>query len=401
MIKDYIRRKNYLEKIKPFINKDIIKVLIGQRRVGKSYLLFQIMDEIRKENAKADIIYINKESYEFDGVNDYSSLIKFIEKIGKTASKKYLFIDEVQEIDKFERALRHLQASKKYDIYCTGSNSKIMSGELATGLSGRYIEFPVYSLAYKEFLDFHKLPENDESFLKYVKFGGLPYLINLKLEDEVIYNYLQSIYNTIILKDVVQRFAVRNVDFLDRLVLCLADNIGSLVSAHKISDFLKSQKISISPNSVLNYLDNLVSSFFIFKCRREEIKGKKIFEINEKYYFGDLGLRHVLIGYKQTDINKMLENLVFNQLLYLGYKVRVGKLENKEIDFIAERENKRIYLQTAYLIADKSTEEREFGNLLSIHDAYPKYVISMDALAGGNYKGVEHINIKDFLLKFE
>jgi uncharacterized protein len=401
MIKSYIKREKYLEKLRPFARKDIIKVLIGQRRVGKSYLLFGIIYEIREKDKKANIIYINKESHEFEGINNCSALIRFVEKSSKPVKKNYLFIDEIQEIDKFEKALRHFQSSGKYDIYCTGSSAEIMSGELATGLSGRYIEIPVYSLSYKEFLEFHKLSAGDESFLKYIKFGGLPYLINLKLEDEIVYNYLQSIYNTIILKDVVKRFSIRNIDFLDRLVFYLADNIGNLVSAHKISDFLKSQKIKISPNSVLNYLDNLASSFFIFKCLRQNIKGKKVFEINEKYYFGDLGLRHTLIGYRQTDLNKILENLVFNQLKYLGYSVKIGKLENKEIDFVAERQDRTVYLQVTYLINNKKTEEREFGNLLAIPDAYPKYVVSMDALAGGSYKGIKQLNIKDFLLNFE
>jgi len=225
----------------------------------------------------------------------------------------------------------------------------------------------------------------------------LPYLVNLKLEDEQVYGYLKTIFNTIILKDVVSRFNVRNVHFLERLVEYLADGIGSLVSAKRISDFLKSQNLNISPNSILNYLNYLTGSFFIHKVKRQEIVGRKIFEINEKYYFEDLGLRHSLIGYRQTDINKIMENLVFSHLKYLGYKVTVGQIGKREIDFIAEKNDKKVYFQVTYLLTSKKVIEREFGNLMKIKDNYPKYVISMDDYSQGNLKGIKHLNIIDFL----
>lgn len=399
MVKRYIKRAIYLDKVKPFIDKDIIKVIVGQRRVGKSYLLFQIIDLIKREHPQANIIYINKELNEFDALKNYQDLLSYV-KANTKGKANYLFIDEIQEIENFEKALRSLKAEDKYDIYCTGSNANLLSGELATYLSGRYVEIKVFSLSYPEFLMFHKLEENKESFLKYIKYGGLPYLINLALNDEVIYEHLKSIYNTIILKDVVARYKIRNVSFLENLTEYLADNIGSLVSAKKISDFLKSQKIKISPNIVLDYLSFLVNAFFVLKVSRRDIQGKKIFEINDKYYFEDLGLRHALVGYRQVDINKILENLVFLHLQIAGYKVTIGQLKDKEVDFVGEKQGKKLYIQVAYLVTD-GNKEREFGNLLAIKDNHPKIVVSMDELAEeSNYQGVRHINIRNFLKDF-
>ncbi|MCD6487522.1 MAG: ATP-binding protein [Syntrophobacterales bacterium] len=398
MIKEYITRQHYLDRIRPYIGKDIIKVLTGQRRVGKSYLLFQIMDVITASDPEAQIIYINKELYEFDFIDNYESLLAYIK--GKSKGKKYhyVFIDEVQDIDQFERALRSLFAEGGYDIYCTGSNAGLLSGELATYLSGRYVEIKVFSLSYIEFLDFHKLQNNSDAFLKYIKYGGLPYLINLKLEDDIVYDYLKNIYNTILLKDIVKRHKIRNIAFLERLVIYLADNAGSLVSAKKISDFLKSQKTNISPNVVLNYLSHLESAFFVLKVRRSEIAGKKIFEIGEKYYFEDLGLRHTIIGYRQADIGRILENIVFLHLKRLGYEITVGRIGEKEIDFACERKGERLYVQVAYMIPDQKVHDREFGNLLAIRDNFTKIVVSMDEMTGGEFKGIKHMNIRNFLV---
>ena len=403
MIKKYIKRERYLKKIIPFINKNIIKVIVGQRRVGKSYLLYQIMDLIKKENKNANLIYINKELYEFESIKDSKSLLEFISKKIKIKNKQernYIFIDEIQDIKDFEKALRSLNADGNYDIYCTGSNANLFSGELSTYLSGRYIEIPVYSLSYQEFLKFHKLDNNNDSFLKFIKFGGLPYLIHLELEDYIVYDYLKNVYNTILLKDVVSRYNIRNVSFLVNLVNYLGDNVGSLVSAKKISDFLKSQKINISPNVVLDYLLYLVGSFFIYKVPRSDIQGKKIFEINDKFYFEDLGLRHSVVGYKQMDINKILENIVFLQMKYLGYQITVGQIREHEIDFICVKDHKKIYIQVAYLI-NSQNKKREFGNLLEIKDNYEKFVVSMDEMIDeeAQYKGIKYLNIRNFLLK--
>lgn len=398
MSKIYQKRSYYLKKIAPFVGVDLIKVLIGQRRVGKSYILLQLMDVIKAKDKKANIVYINKEENEFDDIANYRDLIVYVEKRAKAKVKNYLFIDEIQDIENFEKALRHLFAKKTFDLYCTGSNARLLSSEIATGLSGRYIEIPVHALSYQEFLQFQGLPSGEDSLLKYIRYGGLPFLANLKLTDEIAYGYLQSIYSTIILKDVVARFKIRNINFLNRLLEYLADNIGSLVSANRISDFLKSQKIRTTPNIVLDYLSYLTSSFIIREVNRADIKGKKIFEINEKYYWEDLGLRNSLVGYKATEIGQILENLVFLQLLRLGFKINVGQLGDKEIDFVAEKEGRKIYVQVAYLISDGATKEREFGNLLLIQDNYQKMVISMDKMIGSEYRGVEHHQIIDFLL---
>jgi hypothetical protein len=402
MIERHIKRKLYLEKIKPYIGKSIIKVIVGQRRVGKSFLLFQIMDELMARGYKKEnIVYINKERLEFDHIQDYKDLVVYVKNAEKKNKIKAIFIDEIQDISSFEKTLRHWHATGKYDIYCTGSNANLLSGELATYLSGRFMEFEVFGLSYVEFLDFHKLKSGKESLSKYIRYGGLPYLINLELTDLIAFDYLKNIYNTIVLKDIVARFNVRNLAFLEKLIEYLADNIGSLVSAKKISDFLKSQKIKISSQAVLNYLSCLTAAFVVFKVPRADIRGKKIFEINDKYYFEDLGLRHALIGYNLEDINKVLENLVYMHLRINGYKVFVGQLGEKEIDFVAQKDGVKAYFQVAYIIDNKKTHEREFGNLLEINDNYPKYVITMDEISGSEHKGVKHFYIIDFLLNFK
>lgn len=400
-MKKHIKRNHYLTKIQPFIDKNLIKVIIGQRRVGKSYFLFQIMDLIKDKITKVNIIYINKELYEFDFIQDYRDLMDFIRTKKSSTNKNYIFIDEVQDINQFEKALRSLQAEEGYDIYCTGSNAKMLSGDIATYLSGRYIEQKIFSLSYLEFLDFHKLKSSQKTLKTYIKYGGLPYLYNLKLEDTIVYDYLRNVYDTILLKDIVARHKVRNVAFLENLVKFLADNTGSILSAKKISDFLKSQRINISPNVVLNYLTHLVSAFFIFKVRRSDVTGKRIFEVGEKYYFEDLGLRHSILGYHHRDINKVLENLVFNHLTISGYDITVGKIGDKEIDFICTRNGEKLYVQVAYLISSDEVWKREFENLLSIKDNFPKIVVSMDEMTGKQYEGITHVHILEFLQNYQ
>jgi uncharacterized protein len=396
-IPSFLGRPLYMDKIAPYMGKNLIKVLVGQRRVGKSYLLYQIMAHIQKHQPRSTLIYINKELHYFASIGNSNDLLAYIKKAAGPAKKASIFIDEIQDISGFEKALRSLMAQERFDIYCTGSNAFLLAGELATYLSGRYVEIKVYGLSYPEFLVFHKLPDNNDSLLKYMKYGGLPYLINLDLEDNIVYDYLRNIYNAILYKDVVRRFRIRNVSFLERLTEYCADNVGSLVSAKKISDFLKSQKTAISPNVVLNYLSFLCAAFFILRTPRSEIKGKKVFEISEKYYFEDLGLRHSITGFQQADIGKVLENMVFLDLKTRGFDVTVGKLGDKEIDFVAEKSGEKLYVQVAYLIPDQKAHDREFGNLLSISDNYRKVVVSMDDIAEGNFKGIEHTHIRKFL----
>ena len=400
--REYIYRAAYYKQIEPYIGDNkLIKVLIGQRRVGKSYILFQLMEEIKKRNPTMEILYINKEDYAFDFIKTYSDLIAYLKLKKKSKGNTCLFIDEVQDIQSFEKALRSLQASGYYDIYCTGSNASLLSGELATYLAGRYIQIRIYSLTYPEFLQFHKLKESAESFQKYIKFGGMPHLINLRNEERIYYEYLRNIIDSIVLRDVVSRYKVRNVGFLQDLIHFLADNIGSIVSAKRISDYLKSQKINWLPKSVLEYLYYLETVFFVEKVKRTEIGGRKIFEIGDKFYFEDLGMRHTLIPFQQKDIHKVLENLVYHHLRSKQFDVFIGKQGDREIDFVAERNGEKYYIQVAYLIPDEKTHEREFGNLLKIGDNFPKMVVSMDELAGGQHKGIEHWSIRKFLTQFE
>lgn len=396
-MKAFIPRPLYLKKIAPFMNKDVIKVIIGQRRVGKGYFMYQIIDALRKERRKANIIYLNKELYEFDHIKDYRHLIQHVENHKSASGKNYILIDEVQDINQFEKALRHFQAEGGCDIYCTGSNAKMLSGDLATYLSGRYVAMKIFSLSYPEFLNFHNLQNTAEAFLHYVKYGGLPYLYNLPMEDNVVYDYLRNVYNTILLKDIVKRHRIRNVAFLESLVKFLADNTGSLLSAKRISDFLKSQKVKISPSVILNYVSYLASAFFIFKVPRAEIAGKKIFEVGDKYYFEDLGLRHTVLPHQQKDISKILENLVYTHLAISGYDITIGKLGNKEIDFVCTRNGEKLYVQVAYLIPDNRVWEREFNALLAIKDNYPKMVVTMDEAIGKQHQGITHIHIREFL----
>ena len=396
---NYIKRPLYINKIKPFIGKSLIKVLTGQRRVGKSYLLIQIRDIIQNESPDTQIIYINKELHEFSDISNSEDLFRYLKENVKENVKVALFIDEVQDIDSFEITLRDLATRGNYDIYCTGSNARFLSGELATYLSGRYIEIKVFGLSYSEYLTFHNLPDKVNSFQNYLKFGGLPYLINLDNEIQIAFEYLTSIYNTILLKDVIARFKIRNVKFLENLVAFLADNIGNIVSSKKISEYLKSQKINISTQVVIDYLGYLEASFLIFKVKRTGIEGKKIFEIGKKYFFEDTGIRNAIVGYNPNDIQKIMENIVYLHLRMAGYSVTVGVDGKKEVDFIAQKSGEKIYIQVAYMLTNQQTIEREFGNLLEIRDNFPKYVVTMDELSEtSTYKGIKRMHIKDFCL---
>lgn len=392
-------RSSYIERIKPFIGKNLIKALTGQRRVGKSYLLFQIMDEVQKNNSKAPIIYINKEDLAFSEIETYLDLNEYIQKHRSKTEKTYIFIDEIQDIKEFEKALRSLVLDENLDIYCTGSNANLLSGELASFLSGRFIEITVYSLSFVEFLDFHKLPAKKESLEKYMKYGGLPYLIHLPQNEQVIFEYLKNIYTTILYRDIVQRYAIRNVNFLEQLVLFLADNTGSLFSAKKISDFLKSQRINVAANQVQTYIEYLTNSFIINKVKRYDIKGKQVFEVGEKFYFENLGIRHGIWGYRANDRAKIIENIVYNHLVYKEYKVNVGIINPYEIDFVCEKNGEKIYIQVALTLNDEKTIEREFGNLQKIKDNYPKLVITLDEFDGNTIEGIQHQSLFEFLLK--
>ncbi len=401
-MKDLIIRPQYFSRVKPFINTSLIKVFIGQRRVGKSCLMKQIRDDIQM-NSDGNIIYIDKEDEEFNYIKTSLELSNYIN-VNSSKNKEiknYIFIDEIQEIVDFENSIRSFAAKPNYDIYISGSNSEILSGELAGRLSGRYIEISVYSLDYNEFLIFHKLSSDNDSLNKFLKYGGLPFLKHLPLEDDPAYEYLKNIFTSILYRDVISRYSIRNVNFLDRLVHFTAENIGSILNAKKISDYLKSQKTNISVNSVLDYLSYLVNCQIIIPVKRIDIKGKRTFEIGEKYYFQDLGIRNAINGYRAGDIGKIIENAVFNHLISHGYTVLTGDWQTKEIDFIATKNNEKTYIQVAYLLNDQSTIDREFGNLQNIQDNFPKLVVSMDAQTLNSINGIEHWSLINFLQNFK
>lgn len=389
-----IPRPHYYHKVAPFVGVNLIKVFTGQRRVGKSYLMLQVMESIRTTGTH--IIHIDKEKYEFDFIKNYVDLMDYVDQ--NKQEKNALFIDEIQDIDAFEKALRSLYNDPTFDIYITGSNATMLSGELATYLSGRYVEIRVHPLSYLEFLAFHQKEDSSDSFEAYLKFGGLPNLIHLPLHENVVYEYLRNVYNTILVKDVIKRNQIRNVYFLENLVNYVADNIGSIVSSKRISDYLRSQKLSISNNTVYDYLSFIENSFFIAKVNRAAIQGRKVFEIHQKYYFEDLGLRNAIVGYRPNDIHKLLENVVYNHLVINGYVVTVGVEGATEIDFVAEKNGEKLYVQVCYLLQDPNTIAREFGNLLQIPDQYPKYVVSMDTLISPNtYQGIHHLSVREFI----
>jgi predicted AAA+ superfamily ATPase len=397
--KDYIPRQTYIARIEPFIGKQIVKVLVGHRRVGKSYILYQLMALIEKANVDKNIIYINKEDISFDDIKDYKQLYDYVSSKLNPNMKNYIFIDEIQLINDFHIAVKSLALSENNDIYITGSNAQMLSADLANELGGRYIEFPIYSLSYLEFLDFHKLENNDASLEKYIHYGGLPYLIHLPMETDVVLEYLRSIYSTIILKDVVQRKNIRNTYFLEQLTKFLANNIGHLFSAKSISDFLKSQNDKSSSNQVSEYVYALTDSFLIHSVGRYDIVGRRLFERGEKYYFENMGICNVIAGYKPQDRANRLENVVFNHLLFCGYNIKVGTAAGKEIDFVCEKKGEKLYVQVTLELSREETIEREFGNLLQINDNYPKIVVSGEQSYENSYEGIKHIYIKDFLSK--
>ena len=397
---ELVSRPNYYSKVEKLLGKGILIVLTGQRRVGKSYVMKEIVQ--RKQQGDACVVYIDKEKTAFDFIQTYKDLVAYVDEHRERGKHTYILIDEVQEIEEFERGLRNYYDSPDIDIIVTGSNSDTLSSDLATLLSGRYVEIFVQGLSYGEFLVFHNLEDNDDALRKYINYGGLPGLRPMGLDDpEVVRQYLQGVYNTILVKDIVRRKKVRNVPFLENLIKYVGDNIGKPLSATNIQNYMTSNKNDVSKNLILKYLKATTEAFLVHNVARYNLHGKKLLESNDKYYFGDVGLRNYVTGGRRAnDIEKLVENLVYQHLVRLGYKVAVGQMYASEIDFVATKGDDTIYVQASYLISEETTFEREFGNLQKINDNYPKYVVSMTPfMDSSKYEGIIHIPLSEFLKK--
>lgn len=396
---DILLRQEYIDKISKYIGKDYIIVLTGQRRVGKSYTLKMIRDLKAKDTAN-NIIYIDKEKREFDSIKTYQDLNEYIEQHYQKGKMNYILVDEIQDIKEFERTIRSYRTEPDAEIIITGSNAKILSNELSTIIGGRYKEIYIQALSYKEFLQFHGLEDSDDSLAKYIQFGGLPALVKIGLDNDDAREYQKDIYHTVLLKDVIMRNNIRNTAFIENLVRFIADNIGKIISANSISKYMKSQGDSITATTVMDYTRYLAEAFMIHKVNRYDIHGKRLFESNDKFYFEDHGIRNALVGgTREGDIEKVIENIVYQHLVQLGYDVTVGQLQAGEIDFVCQKAQQRIYIQASYIIADETTRKREFGNLRAIKDNYPKYVISMTPLVTqSDDKGITHLHLRKFLM---
>lgn len=400
-------RPIYLTKIIPFIDKPIIKILTGVRRCGKSTLLKMIMNHL-KSNGVADeqIIYINKDSLEFDSIQSYINLYQFVKEKKESMREQlrlYVFIDEVQEIDEWEKSIISFFNDDWADIYLTGSNARLLSSELATRITGRYIEIQVQTLVFKEYVEFRSEKEDriDSLFEEFIRYGGFPGIHHMEFEFEIIHQYVDAIYNTVLLKDVIERNAIRDASLLDRITTFSIDNVGNPTTALSISNYLKSQRIKTAPETVLNYLKYLCDAYITHKTNRFDIKGKARLELYEKYYLSDIGFIFAKLGDSFSDISGKLENIVYLELRSRGYDVQIGKLNQLEVDFIAQKDGEKVYVQVAYLLASKQTIRREFDVLNQISDNYPKFVLSLDKYFGGNHDGICWMNLINFLLSDE
>ena len=390
-----VKRELYLSKIRRLIDLDIIKVITGVRRCGKSYMLNLIIEDLQKRGInKENIFLINFDSVKYHNIKNSNQLNDLIlELVKNTNGKIYLFFDEIQNVENWEKSIAAYKIDFDCDIYVTGSNSKLLSGELATHLTGRYIEIKMYPFSFKEFSDY-KRSNGNELFDEYLKYGGFPFIFQLNPEDKL--QYLNDLYNSIVYKDLIARYDIRDINLLERLVSYIADNIGNTFSAKSISDYLG----NVSNKTVYNYLSYLENACLISKVKREDLQGKRLLKVQEKYYIVDHGFNQALLDKKDEDWGRLLENIVYNELLRRGYEITVGKVNGYEIDFVCKKPNKKIYVQVSYILGDDSTIEREFKPLLMIKDNYPKYVISLDQLDFSR-NGITHLNLLDFLTDYE
>ena len=399
-----IKREMYMSRIRPFIGSELIKVVTGIRRSGKSVMLELVKQELIESGVSTDnFISFNFEDMNYAALCNAKALHDEITARAKSIQGKvYLFFDEIQEVTDWEKCVNSLRVSIDCDIYITGSNAKLLSGELATYLAGRYVEFVIYPFSFAEFVDMYKSVISQDSiqqcFQKYLIYGGMPYLGKLQYAEEPARQYLCDVFNSVQLKDIIKRNNVRDVDLLERIMAYIMANVGATFSASSLSKFLKNEHRNVAPETILNYIKYCSDAYLFYQVKRQDLKGKQIISTNEKYYIADHGIREAVYGGNMRDINLILENIVYMEALRRGYTVTVGKAGDKEIDFVCEKQGDKIYIQVSYLLASEETIEREFGVYESIRDNFPKYVVSLDEFDMSR-DGIKHKNIRDFLLE--
>ena len=401
-----IKRESYMSRIRPFIGGELVKVMTGIRRAGKSVMLELVKEELLASGIRADhFISINFEGLRYAQLLNASALhAEIMERAGQIEGKAYLFFDEIQEVSGWEKCINSFRVSLDCDIYITGSNAKLLSGELATYLGGRYVEFVIYPFSFAEFLELYHTVDGDASvpdcFRKYLLAGGMPYLSNIRYEEEPSRQYLTDLFNSVQLKDIVQRNKIRDADLLERIIAYVTANVGTVFSASSLVKFLKNEHRSVSTDTVLNYLRYCCDAYLFYQVKRQDLQGKQILATNEKYYIADHGIREAVYGGNMRDMNLILENIIYMELLRRGWKVTVGKTGNREIDFVCEKRGQKLYIQAAYLLSDENTVNREFGVYDGVRDNFPKYVVTMDEFDMSR-NGIRHWNIRDFLLADE
>lgn len=398
-----INREKYIEKLYAYKDTEFIKVITGIRRCGKSSILKLFMERILEEDKSVNIIYMNFESFEFDEIVNYKDMYKSIKNKINNQNKNYILLDEVQRVDEWEKCVNSLMVDFNTDIYITGSNAYLLSSELSTYLSGRYIEIKMLPLSFKEFLDFSHFDSNitlDEKFNEYLKYGGMPGIITLKNDNNLYENAIRGIYNTVFMKDVVEKNKLIDASLLEKVLKFLMSNIGSLISAKKIADFLTSQGTKVTHNTIISYLTMLENAYIIYKAPRYDIKGKEILKTLEKYYIIDTGIRNVILGFRDSDYGHIIENIVYFELLRRGYDVTVGKTDSLEVDFIATNSNEKKYYQVTLSILDEEVKNRELKPLRSINDNFEKTIITLNKTYNNTFEdGIKIKELKEFLLE--
>lgn len=401
-----IDRPMYVDKIMAFVDMPVVKILTGIRRCGKSTILKMIMNKLKEERGidSNHIIFYRFDSMEYNGMTSSQMYTELKSKLSPD-QKTYFFLDEVQEIEDWEKVINSLASDYDVDIYITGSNSRMMSSEISTYLTGRYIRFHIYTLSFQEYLSFREHYGNvgnlKEEFARYIQLGGFPGTHTQNLEADELYTIVYDIYNSTIYRDIVKRNQIRKIDQLERVVKYAFNNIGNTFSANSISNFLKSEQRKLDNETIYSYLDKLEKAYILHRVLRYDLQGKEFLRTQEKYYAADTSLRYSVLGYNPDTVASSLENVVYLELKRRGYQVYIGKTNDGEIDFVAEKQNNKIYVQVTQIIQSDKTEKREYERLLDIHDNYPKYVLRTDEFANGNYEGIKTMHVADFLLSQE